>query len=663
MILRIFKKISLIFYLVLFTLSLAIAEQSGNQTEKIPISQNKDKSQQAALADEVIKDFITSLEKYALNRGTQLKVSHNYQLVENTDGSFKTVFNQFEIINPNNPNDKIIFSPVTIKIFPIKNDLLKVKFLFPEKVPIITKGKKEGTITINNQEIVGNWNTQLKAYTNFKCNIGKLTLLSEDASVKITAQPINGQYSITAENSKDDWRQSIKGYIKDFTISISDQEEGNSTETITHLSNISLTTNTTGNNLKEFIKTKKILSQTEIMDSSKNISTESVKKILSALDTIIYLINSSNGEFLIGKIQINDPKNLQLDLNNFKITANYKKNSKKDNIIADSSLTLGPFYYNSSKPETSSRYRKGSCKEFKLYSKVNSKLLPSNFFKSIGEKISTLESANDTQKQEQLLNRYIEETFKTIFSLINKGSYEIDLKGIDLKGKNPTNNVSLASAWLSGGYDLNKGHSNSIRLSVGYSGLITALFTRYFKGANFHIQLMNLPPILELLGENPLSDYKNNPQHFKAGIVGNFMTRLEKNPLHLGAMISLIGVPETLTTMDLNMQTDVKSVFKAVGSLNIRIENPDNLMAIVESLTKDPSAQQLLATIFAFGERRDINGKVVEALNLSLTPDGKIILNNKDITKMFFPQTQKTETQDTGTSTNVTKKGVKSNGK
>ena len=630
---------------------------SNNTTSHIlppPAVKESNQSNLQNRIDKFIKNFITSAEKYALNSGLHLETSHEYQIVKENDTTFTVTLNQFEIVNPNRPDNKIIFNPITLKFIP-KNDTLNVDFILPKKIPIISNNKKEGDIILEAQNISGSWNEKLEVYTDFNLDLNKLILKSVDNTLQIIIKPINGQYHLTSDDTKDNWDQSIKGFIGNFDILL---EESNSTKDAIHFGKISLITNLDGVNLTDFISTKKELSNT--LHSTKKDSIESTKKTLVNLDKLLSLIKSGNSKFSIEQVQIDSSDAIQLTCNNIQISGAYDKNSKRKKIKVDSLLKIGPLKYNLLNNKDYSSFNKGGIKEIKISSKIEGRPLPKDFFKEIADQVSTLKSENKTDNQKNYEYVYIDKIFSGLFTLIDNSSYEITLKGLDIKGDNATYNTSLASLWLSGGFSLNKNQGNFVRLSTGYSGLETALFPKYFNSLNLHIQIRNLPSIIEILGENYISHYKENPKRFKDTVMGNVMSTLEKHPIIIGAMVSLMGVPQTLTTMDLNVKLDLKSAFKTVGDLDIKIENPDNLMAIAETLTGSPNITQLLTTLFIFGKQENINGKVIETLNLNITPDGRIILNNKDITRIFFPNTKPTAKEDANT--NKTMRG-KNDGK
>ena len=108
---------------------------------------------------------------------------------------------------------------------------------------------------------------------------------------------------------------------------------------------------------------------------------------------------------------------------------------------------------------------------------------------------------------------------------------------------------------------------------------------------------------------------------------------------------SFVAFPATRLNIDLAAAVNSAAKFMSTGTMKLAIENPDAFMQTAKDLGADPSMLQMLTSFTALANRTDENGKVVDRIDAEVNQEGKILVNKKDVTLMFFPEQAAAEGQ------------------
>ena len=94
-------------------------------------------------------------------------------------------------------------------------------------------------------------------------------------------------------------------------------------------------------------------------------------------------------------------------------------------------------------------------------------------------------------------------------------------------------------------------------------------------------------------------------------------------------------------TVDSNIQANPQAIFQATGTLSIVAENLPTLIAQVHAMSdSDQEIKRNLAVLQAFTVRSEKNGKTIDRLDFILDHEGRFMLNGKDMSALFAPQSQ-----------------------
>ncbi len=622
-----------------FSLNVTDNATQSKVPRTIAALESNDNDPQKGLVKEIMDDFISNFDNFVKDTEMQLDIDRNYK-VFGENGNYVIRFNNFRLVNRERKDNYIDFSPTQIKFKIISDKAVAIDFLFPKRIPIIAKKKEEGVFSVKDYHLSGDYLKNLRIFQRLDINLTEPVLRDANSTLVLSLDKIDSHYSISSNNVTKVWNYNIKGELGNINLNIKDDGTGNNTD-INHeggitIGNISFLSHVSGKNLEKVIEAKRTLS--DLFKDPEKISVKEIKNALNSLEILVNLINGGSERVKISKFLMKTRDGMSLGTDNVSFESKLRKFANTREFEADSNTKVESVYLNMPKSKESSLVKNGKFKELNFVFKFKGRQFPKGFFNDLGERFEKVSNIKDDKKRDTLLSQYLNEILHKLLSLINSANTEMKLSGLDVTDDNATKTVSLSSLWISGGFD-GKGHgNNSLRLTTGYSGLFSGFFDKYFKAANLHLKLQDIPSILEFIDDKSFLKAKRSPDAIKTDLTAKFLTRLQKKPIILYSMASILGVPQSLFNMDLMVKSDPKAKFKATGSLDVKIENPDNFMAIFNELFGNSGASQILAMVSAFGERKETGGKLVESLNINITPDGKIFMNNKDVTNMFFPE-------------------------
>jgi hypothetical protein len=155
------------------------------------------------------------------------------------------------------------------------------------------------------------------------------------------------------------------------------------------------------------------------------------------------------------------------------------------------------------------------------------------------------------------------------------------------------------------------------RLEVGLFNITADTFNR----------LMEVVMASDKLPENERDAYLNQE-----------MANLFLNS-HLGAYLKDTYIATPATRLDVNFRAtvDAQSAQGGIGEFKLRIEGLDKALATSQNMAGQESVAPLLGMLMAFSNRTQEGDKVIDAFDLKLGSDGKLWLNDKDVTAMFMP--------------------------
>ena len=124
---------------------------------------------------------------------------------------------------------------------------------------------------------------------------------------------------------------------------------------------------------------------------------------------------------------------------------------------------------------------------------------------------------------------------------------------------------------------------------------------------------------------------------YQGQMMMNGMGALMQSGLTLSMADSFIAFPAARIGLGLLAQVDQKAKYMSTGNLNLVIDNPDELTCIIRSFSADPETEKMMASLTALANRTQEGGKTVDRIDAKLDATGKVFINAKDVTPMFFP--------------------------
>ena len=151
------------------------------------------------------------------------------------------------------------------------------------------------------------------------------------------------------------------------------------------------------------------------------------------------------------------------------------------------------------------------------------------------------------------------------------------------------------------------------------------------------IALLNIPPnllgkFIEMGMESEQISEEQQDAYWQQQLLGLLMS----SQLELRIIDTYIAAESARADMNLRAAVDATSAMGGVGELSLRVVGMQTLIDMTGA-QQNESVAPVLAMITAFSNRTEENGKTVDSFDLKFAQDGKLFLNDKDVTAMFMP--------------------------
>lgn len=150
------------------------------------------------------------------------------------------------------------------------------------------------------------------------------------------------------------------------------------------------------------------------------------------------------------------------------------------------------------------------------------------------------------------------------------------------------------------------------------------------------IALANIPPdlierIVAIVEQGAELDPSEQEFYWQQQMLGLLMN----SGLELRISDSYLAAPEARGDLALRAAIDPQAVMGGAGELMLRVIGLERLIEVTGG--QDNPAAAGLSMLMAFSNRIEEDGRMVDVFDLKFTTDGKLMLNNKDVTAMFMP--------------------------
>ncbi len=526
--------------------------------------------------------------------------------------------------------DTIDLSPIVFTFRPQGKDKLAVTLHLPDTAPIRTEGKPVAELIIGSQDISGTWDRAISNFDRADMQFGNLVIQDSINKDRIEIKKLL-LGTICSKDEHGAWNEKFQSDITGLSF-VADEV----TSTICH---IAAHFNLDGSNFTRYAALKKSMQGT--INQLEYMKLPEIKKYFSNIDEYLQILSAYRTSATIQDINvISDGDTFSLD--SIDMAGTLHKDALGGKIIYSSTINAQGFAFTEKADPQKPHPVSTVLNHMGLIGEGTLKPIPPNLFTDLSAVIEGMENVKEEDSDAYVANHGLAFATK-ILELIESYSAEINLKGLNIAHATP-NPVTIETAKLAGGFDVGTGEGGTIHTLLNFYGFngIDQGEDNIPESANFYIELKKIPSLLKLI-PSPAALATGNMQQIKGQIAMNGMNTLMMSALTFSLADSFIAFPASRLSLNLLAHIDNKAKYLSTGSLNVTIENPDEFMRIAKSLGADQDMQKMLTTMSALADRTDENRKIVDTIDAKVNKDGKVFINSKDVTLMFFPEPEPTQ--------------------
>ena len=550
-----------------------------------------------------------------------LQTNRNYAIAR-VDGEYEVRLDPFTLLI--DKTDTLELGPVVFRFNPQDGDLLSVRMRLADKAPISSNGKPEAMMTIGSQEISGLWNRRLMNFDKLSMQIADLVI--EDAlktgRLSLAALVADGGRS---EEQGGGWVEKFRGELKQLSF-----VEKNTDFSIESISGQVVAT---GTNAPRFLELRTRLQKG--FNRIDKLELTDIKPLMADLDEYMQLFNgyASTANLQNFHFASNDGT---ATLASIALTGGVHKEASTGKFIYNSEGKCNDFVFAEKESKHNQKPVAVTLRQVGLKSDGGMLAIPPHLFSEIFTAVEGYQQLKP-EEADAYAARHGYAFLQKILSLIERYSSEVSVRDLKVVNAQPTP-VTLDQATFTAGFDVGDGQGGQIHTLVDFSG-----FKGVSQGTNtvpqagrIRLDLSRIPSLLKLVSDpTPLA--MGNMQAIQGQIMMNGMGALMQSGLTLTMTDSFVQFPKAKTVLALVAQVEPNAKYLSSGTLNLTMENPDELKRIIQTYSADPETGKMLATLTALADRREEEGKTIDRINAKIDAEGKVFINSKDVTSMFFP--------------------------
>lgn len=520
-------------------------------------------------------------------------------------------------------NDSLELGPIILRFSPQGRELLGVSLQLPQKAPIMSAGKVDAELTIATQQLSGVWNRQLANFDKFDLQLNDLALedTAKQGRLTLAALSVSGGRS----EEQGGWAEHFRGEMR--RLAFADKTTQWKVDTISARGEAS------GSNAQRFLELRaKVQQALKRLDS---LTPAETKALMADLDEYVQLFSAYSSSAKVQDIQVSSAEGT-FNLAGITLAGDIHKEGG------------GKFVYTS----------QGQCTDLSFQQMVSEKNpqpvslslrqigikgdgavlpIPTRFFADLYGVIEGYRQLVNKEEADAYAARQGLLYGQKILGLIEGYRGEMRLNDLKVLNAQPEP-VTLEQATLAGGFSAGSGQGGKIHALVDFSGFkgVMAATNTIPQAARISLELTRIPSLLTLIND-PSSLAAGNMQAVQGQMMMNGMGALMQSGLTLSMADSFIAFPAARIGLGLLAQVDQKAKYMSTGNLNLVIDNPDELTRIIRSFSADPETEKMMASLTALANRTQEGGKTVDRIDAKLDATGKVFINAKDVTPMFFP--------------------------
>ncbi len=574
--------------------------------------------------EQLIDDFLQWMLAFippSTKDGLGITFNRDYTVQQQGD-HYQTSFSPVTLHGPE--GFEVTLSSIDFHFIPQENGQLNVSILLPEQAPFLDNGAEVGSMRIGEQSIQGIWDKNRSNFTQAGFDLGDLTLadLEEKFTLTIQQTGMKGNFSVDPE---DHWKLSYTGDLNNLALAV---EDGGLSIKHIHLGHDQAGSDA-GAITDMQTQTMHVIQQGEqaTLDDMKAYfaNIDAILQILDAYKTTVRLegLEAHADQFQMGIGAIYGDS----DISKKQGTATFAYHGRGGVENINFSQTV---------EEENQQAPSGSLKNMQLTVGGSFDTPPPGLFSSLLTEVETLQKSQP-EDMDTAMAPAVVKYMKEILKLLKAYNAEISLDGFALENVAPAP-ISCEKISLNNGFDTGSGNGGTVSGSFNLTGLqgpdIGA--SPLPQAANLQLQLSNIPDLLQLFPE-PATLAQGDEGLMQLELMQKGQALLMSTPLALAITDTYLTFPTTGLTFGLTANMDSAAKFMSSGTLNISLENPEEFKRIIQSISGENSMAQVMGTFTALANRTETDGKIVDTIEAKVDPAGKIFVNAKDVTSMFFP--------------------------
>jgi len=549
-----------------------------------------------------------------------LKTNRNYGIVP-VDGGYEVRLEPCTLVL--DEKNSVEFGPLVLRFKPQDANTLAVAVRLPDKAPIIEVGKPAAELTFGRQEINGVWDRNLMNFTRIDAKLGDLALEDVAKTGRLSLKELTLN-SVAAKGEQESWTEKMQGQANGLAFVAKDADF--------KLARIEARAEVTGANATRSYALRQSLQRG--LNRMDQLPRPELKQLLADFDEYMQLLNAYTGSMSIQGVQ-STSKGDVFSLESIELSGGLRKDAQAGKFVYTSKGDLNNLAYAEGKTPEKPQPVASSLRHVGLIGEGGVKIPPPHLFADLSTAIEGLDKTPPEQSDAYLAKHGMEFAQK-VLALIEGYSNEISLEDLRVVNAQPTP-VTLDKAILSGGFKAGGAEGGIVHSRVHFSGFkgLAQETGNVPESANIQLEVKKIPSLLNLISSPALA--AGNMQQVQGELMINGMNALMTSGLTLSLTDSFVAFPATRLTLALMAASDQKAKYFSTGEMKLVVENPEEFLKIARSLSSDPETEKMLATLTALADRREENGKIADRIDARVDGAGKVFINAKDVTAMFFP--------------------------
>lgn len=550
-----------------------------------------------------------------------LEVNRNYTITQ-VDGHAEVRLTPCTLVMENKKTLEL--GTVILRFQPQGKETLGVTMQLPTKAPLITAGKQVAELTIGSQELSALWNRPLAGFDRADLKLGDLGIQDSGKGGRLLIKDLD-LHTLCSRDPQGAWDEQYRGGLKG--LSVGDNEFEATIAAITGQGQLKGTNWTRYAELKPSLQAR--------LKAKETLKLTELKTLLADLDQYLQLLASSTGTLTIEGINTN-AKGQVFHLKDGKIESNLQRQEATGKIASSSKGEFQGLSFTEAQSPQKPQAIAATLESVVLTSEGSLHPIPAHLLADL----FTATAGPEPLKEEAIdayLSQHGVKYAKKILELIEGYQGEAKVTGLRVVNAQP-NPVTLATAQFGAGFKTGNGEGGTIHTRVNFTDFkgMTAGADTIPQSANFSLEVKKIPSLLNLIPEaTALAGDKI--EQVQGQVTLNAINALMQSGMILTLTDSFIAFPAARISLTLLATVDQTAKYMSTGNLQLVMENPAELLRIAQGLSPDPQTAQALATVTALADRREENGKVVDRIEAKLDGQGKVLVNSKDLTAMFFP--------------------------